>query len=317
MQSKYLKPSRTHNVSFFAAISHELRPVLVREMALQPFRDEQLNYFKFAYLVINEFPKALRQTFRSMWDNNNGHLPGHKPWDDSTAVRNLFLVTEGGKTRVPIHLSFDEWDCTALFQATIYARTFALADSKGGYSTLGELYVKSRKIPHGNFHASVESPGGNDAETFSLSIDQLRLLRNSICHKPSAEIDKMTFDQWVQHAKDTFKALGITTDPIDTIRDMTEAEFLTEKVRALEEDIKKASQEEIRFLREEVEDRLSDIAQSIQELQEDLKRSEAERKEQFQSLNEKLKDTMEKSKQKREVKPAVNKEGTGRTTLSN
>lgn len=127
----------------------------------------------------------------------------------------------------------------------------------------------------------------------------------------------MTFDQWVQHAKDTFKALGITTDPIDTIRDMTEAEFPTEKVRALEEDIKKASQEEIRFLREEVEDRLSDIAQSIQELQEDLKRSEAERKEQFQSLNEKLKDTMEKSKEKREVKPAVNKEGTGRTTLSN
>ena len=287
-------------------------------MALQPFRDEQLNYFKFAYLVIDEFPKALRQTFRSMWDNNARHLPGHKPWDDSTAVRNLFLVAEGGKTRVPIHLSCDEWDCTALFQATIYSRAFALPDSKGRHSTLCELYVKSRKLPHGNFHASVESPGGNDAETFSLSIDQLRLLRNSICHKPSAEIDKMTFDQWVQHAKDAFKALRITTDPI---RDMTEAEFPTEKVRALEEGIRKASQAESRFLREEVEDRLSDIAQSIQEVQEDVKRSEAERKEQFQSLNDKLKEelrnTMEKSKEKSEVKPAVNKEGTGRTTLGN
>ena len=159
-----------------------------------------------------------------MWDISVGHLPGHKLWDDSTAVRSLFLVTEGGKTRVPIHLSFDEWDCTALFQATVYARTFALPDS---HSTLSELYVKSRKLLHGKFHASVKSPGGNDAETFSLSIDQLRLLRNSICHKPSAEIDKKTFDQWVQHAKDAFEALGITTDPVDTIRVMTEADFPT------------------------------------------------------------------------------------------
>lgn len=285
-------------------------------MALQPFRDEQLNYFRFAYLVIDEFPKALRQTFRSMWDNNVRHLPGHIPWDDSTAVRNLFLVTEGGKTRVPIHLSLDEWDCTALFQATIHARTFSLPDSKGGHSTLSELYVKPRKLPHGNFHASVESPGGNKAETFSLSIDQLRLLRNSVCHKPSAEIDKKTFDHWVQHAKDAFKALGITTDPIDIKGNMTEAE-----VRALEEDIRKASQEEIRFLREEVEDRLSDIAQSMHELQKGLKRSEAERKEQFQRLNDKLKEelrnTMEESKEKYEAKPAVNQEVTGRTASGN
>ena len=125
----------------------------------------------------------------------------------------------------------------------------------------------------------------------------------------------------MQHAKDAFEALGITTDRIDTIRDMTEGKFPTEDVRALEEGIRKASQAESRFLREEVEDRLSDIAQSIQELQENVKRSEAERKEQFQSLNEKLKEelrnTMEKSKEKSEVKPAVNKEGTGRTTLSN
>lgn len=288
-------------------------------MALQSFRDEQLNYFRFAYLVINEFPKALRQTFRSMWDNKFGHLPGYQRWDDSIAARNLFLVTEGGKTRVPIHLSFDEWDCSTLFQATIYARTFALPDSKGHLRNLSYLYVKPRKLPRGNFHASVKSPGGNDAETFSLSIDQLRLLRNSICHKPSAEIDIMTFDQWVQHAKDAFKALGVKTDTVDTIGDMTEADFPTEKVRALEEDIRKASQAENRFLREEVEDRLADIAQSIQELQDGLKRTEAQRKEEFQSLNDKLKEelrnTVEQSKEKSEEKPKVDQDATGRTTL--
>ena len=278
-------------------------------MALQLFRDEQLNYFRFAYLVINEFPKALRQTFRSMWDNKFGHLPGYQRWDDSIAARNLFLVTEGGKTRVPIHLSFDEWDCTALFQATVYARTFALPDSKGLHRTLSQLYLKSHKLLHGTFHASVESPVGNDAETFALSIDQLRLLRNSICHKPSAEIDKMAF-----------KALGVKTDPIDAIGDMTEADFPTEKVRALEEDIRKASQEENRFLREEVEDRLLDIAQSIQELQDGLKRTEAERKKEFQSLNEKLKEeprNLEKSKEKSEEKRKVDEDVTGRTMLGN
>ena len=112
-------------------------------MALQPFRDEQLNYFKFASIVLNEFPKALRQTFKSMWDNNFAHRPGYQLWDDSTAVRNLFLATEGGKTKVPTHLAYEEWDCTALFQATIYAKSFALPDSTGHQKTLSELYVKA------------------------------------------------------------------------------------------------------------------------------------------------------------------------------
>lgn len=299
-------------------------------MALQPFRDEQLNYFRFAFLVINEFPKALRQAFSTMWDNNFGHLTGYQRWDDTTAVRSLFLSTEGGKTRVPINLSFDEWDCTALFQATIYARTFASPDSKGHPRTLSQLYVS--KLPHGKFHVSVESPGGNDAETFSLAIDQLRLLRNSLCHSPSSKIDKMTFDQWVQHAKDAFKALGVETDPVEAIGRLTDADFPTEKVRALEEDIRKASQAENQFLREEVKDRLldvrSDIAQSIQQLQDSHKRTETERKKEVQSLNDKLqlvkeelkeeiRNTMEKSKEKSEEKPAVNQEVTGRTTLGN
>lgn len=297
-------------------------------MALQPFRDKQLNYFRFAFLVVNEFPKALRQTFSTMWDNKFGHLPGYQRWDDSIAARSLFLVTEGGKTRVPINLSFDEWDCTALFQATIYAQTFALPDSKGHPRTLSQLYVN--KLPHGKFHASVESPGGNKAETFSLAIDQLRLLRNSLCHSLSSEIDTMTFDQWVQHAKDAFTALGVKTDPIDAISCLTD--FPTERVRALEEDIRKASQAENQFLREEVKDRLlevrSDIAQSIQELQDSHKRTETERKEELQSLDhklqlvkeelkEELRNTVEKSKEKSEEKSAVNQEVTGRTTLGN
>ena len=217
-------------------------------MALQPFQYEQLNYFKFASIVLNEFPKALRQTFRSMWDNTFGNLPGFQPWDDSTAVRNMFLNTEGGRTKVPTNLSYEEWDCTALFQATIYARSFALPDSAGHHQTRSDLYVKPHKLSHGSFHVSVVSPCGNEAETFALAIDQLRLLRNSLCHSTSSEIVKATFDQYVQHAKDAFNALGVKTDPIDVIGGLTDSDFPTKEVRKLEQGMKEETQAYVKFL---------------------------------------------------------------------
>ena len=217
-------------------------------MTVQPFRDAQLNYFKFAYIVLNEFPKALRQTFQCMWDHKFGHLPGFQPWDDSNVVRNLFLSSEGGTTKVPTNLSYHEWDCTALFQATIYARSFALPDSKGHHRTLSDLYVKPHKLPLGTLHVSVVSPSENKAETFALAIDQLRLLRNSLCQSSSSEIEKPTFDQYVQNAKDAFKALGVKTDPIDVIGGLTESDFPTEEVRKLEQGIKEETGAYIKFL---------------------------------------------------------------------
>ena len=190
---------------------------------MQPFRDEQLNFFKFSSLVLNEFPKALRQTFKTMWDNTYGGRPGFQLWDDSTAVRNLFATTEGGRTKVAIHQSYKDWDCTNLFQATIFARSFALPASTGS-STLSDLYLKPRALPHGSFHACVLSPGGNNAETFTLAIDQLRRLRNSLCHSTSSEMDKLTFDQRVNFARDAFQALGVSTAPIDAVGSLAESD---------------------------------------------------------------------------------------------
>ncbi|PFX15690.1 hypothetical protein AWC38_SpisGene20087, partial [Stylophora pistillata] len=230
-------------------------------MALQPFRDEQLNYFKFASIVLNEFPKTLRQTFKSMWDNSLTRLPGHQQWDDSIVVRNLFLASEGGpgKTKIPTNVSYEEWDCTALFQATIYAKSFALPDGRGHHRTLGELFVKPRKLAHGVFHASVTSPSGNNAETCALAIDQLRLLRNSLCHSHTSEIVKATFDQYMQHAKDAFKALGVKTDPIDVIGGLSESEFPTNEVRRLEEDMKEENRAYVSFLHQHLESISSDV----------------------------------------------------------
>ena len=85
------------------------------------------------------------------------------------------------------------------------------------------------------FHPSVVSPCGNKAETFALAIDQLRRLRNSLCHSDRSEIDKPTFDQYVQLAKEAFTALGIKTDPIDAIDGLTESDFPTKEIRKSEE----------------------------------------------------------------------------------
>ena len=171
------------------------------------FSDEQLNYFKFSLIVTKEFPRALRQTFRTMWDNKFGNMTGFKPWDDSPDVRKLFLMAEGGKTRVPTHLSYEEWDFLSLIHATIHARSFTGPYSKG----------QPLKLPHDKFLASVVSPVGYDLESSLHAIHQLRLLRNLFCHSLKAEIDKETFDHFVQQAKEAFIALGIATDKIDAI----------------------------------------------------------------------------------------------------
>ena len=221
-------------------------------MALQPYRDEELNFFKFTSIVLNEFPKVLRQTFKTMWDNTYGHCPSFQLWDDSTAVRNMFAATEGGGSKVPTHRPYSEWDCTALFQATIYARSFA---SHG--QTLNDLYLKPHGVPHGSFHASVVSPTGNNAETFALSIDQLRLLRNWLCHSSSSEMEKTTFDQYVQYAKDAFKAVGASTALIDAVENLTESDFPTNEIRKLEKGVK----EEIRAYMAFLESVNSDITE--------------------------------------------------------
>ena len=212
-------------------------------MALQPYREEDLNFFKFTSLVLNEFPNALRQTLKTMWDNTYGHRPGFQLWDDSTAVRNLFAATEGGKTKVPVHRSYHEWDCTALFQATIYSRAFAVH-----HGTLNEVYVKPRGLSHGHFHPSVVSTTGNNAETCALAIDQLRLLRNSLCHSTSSKIAKVTFDQYVKHAKDAFQALGVSTAPIDAVGSLLESDFPINEVRRLEQAINEEKKSYIKFL---------------------------------------------------------------------
>ena len=177
--------------------------------------DEQWNFLKFV-TVMKVFDKALRQTFKRMWNKKYGLL--HQ-WDDSKAVRKLLCNKEGGKDKGIKRLtnkSYEEWDTTALCKFTLYAKSFATRDSKGDLKTLDELYIKPRgPNPSGQFHASVIS--ANIDETYALATDQLRLLRNWCSHSTRAEMDKKTFDRFVKLAKDAFKALSVNTDNIDAI----------------------------------------------------------------------------------------------------
>lgn len=197
------------------------------------YRDDKLNFFKFSAIVTDEIPKALRQTFKFMWDRQFGTV---LLWDDSPAVRTLFKTKEGDTTKVPTNQSYEELDCTALFQATIFAQSFALPDSIGNYKTLSDLYVKPLGLPRGGFHASVVSSGGDDYETVALAIDQLRLLRNWLSHSVKGEMSKRTFNHYLQLVKDSFKALGLKTDEIDAIG--SEFGFPTSEVANLKRKIR-------------------------------------------------------------------------------
>ena len=230
------------------------------------FSPEQLNFFKFSAIVLDEFPIALRQVFIFMWDNL---VTGAPKWDDSVAVRNLFLRKEGGKTRyAPTDKSIKEWDCTALFDATVFAKTFAMPDGTGKLRTLKELYTKS--VPDGTFHHTVVSPSSNQAETYALALDQLRLLRNTLCHQISTrKIDKATFDGYVLLAKEAFAALGQNSTRIDEIGKLDEKDFPTETQQKLKDDLKKEKDAALKF--QQIEDHLKKILSQVVDVCSDVK----------------------------------------------
>ncbi len=233
-------------------------------MAVKPFSKEQLNFFKFSTLVLDEFPKVLRQIFITMWDSKIAIRPGFIPWDDSTKVRNMLLTSEGGKTDIPSTKSIEEWDCTALFKATIYAKTFGVPSSKG--SNLNDLYLKKVKPAPGSFHSSVQSSAGNQDETYALAIDQLRLLRNTLCHSPKPEIVKTDFDNYVQLVTNALTAVNIDTAFVNIIGQMSEDDFPTKKVEKLHECRLKELQA-ICMFHETLEQKLSAIEERTEKIE--------------------------------------------------
>ncbi len=176
----------------------------------------------------------------------------------------MLLTSEGGKTDIPITKSIEEWDCTALFKATIYAKTFGVPSGKG--LNLNDLYLKKVKPASGSFHSSVRSSTGNQDETYALAIDQLRLLRNTLCHSPKPEIVKTDFDNYVQLVTNALTAVNIDTTFVDIIGQMSEDDFPTKKVEKLQECRLKELQAVCMF-HENLEQKLSSIEERAEKIE--------------------------------------------------
>jgi hypothetical protein len=228
---------------------------------MQPYSDEELNYFKFASFVLKEFPDALRSIFVDMWDTRVA--PSSTVWDDSPLARNTLHNNEAPNTKIPTNKSFKEWDCTALFQATLYARTFALPDSTGKKKTLGEMHLKGREQVPAPFHSAVRSSSGDANETIALAIDQLRLLRNTLCHTSSPQINKVMFDDYVKHAKEAFTALNFSTTSLESIGNMKGSDFPTKEVEKLKEGINRMRNDFYLFLENEVKHEMSEVKHEL------------------------------------------------------
>lgn len=230
------------------------------------FSPEQLNFFKFSSVVLDEFPIALRQVFIYMWDTLVATTPGVPKWDDSVTVLNIFLAREGGAKKVPmLNKSFKEWDCTALFKASLFSQTFAMPDRTGIRRTLHELYVRPCALPPGAFHPSVISPMGKLAETYALALDQLRLLRNAHCHSLNTkDMDKVTFDRYITLAKEALTAFGQSTTKIDEIGSLGEEDFPTSRTQQLEDELKREKNAAIKF--RQIDNHLNKIESQVKDL---------------------------------------------------
>ena len=235
------------------------------------FSSEQLNFFKFSTVVLDEFPVALRKVFVHMWDTLVVPKYGCKKWDDSAAVLNWFLSKEGGATKVPtLNKPLKDWDCTALFKATLFSQSFAMPDGSGRLTSPDKLYVKPRGLISGAFHHCVLSPSGDQAETFALALDQLRLLRNTLCHQSSTrKLDKITFDQYLLLAKNAFYALRQATTKIDYVGNLGEDDFPTAKCQRLKDELKREKDAAIKF--KQIEDHLSQIKSGVKDVASDVK----------------------------------------------
>lgn len=215
------------------------------------FSLEQLNFFKFATVVFDEFPVALRLVFVFLWDNLVPTAPGTPIWDDSETVMNMFLAKEGDAIKLAPTLNESYKECpmpsptiSALFNAIRFAQTFDMPDGTGGVSTLDNLYVR---LP------SVRRPSvirlRSQTETSALALDELRLLLCALLNPQNIDegFDEVTFDNYIQRTKDAFTALGQDTTRIDEIRKLSEEAFPPARIQKLKDKLKREKSAAIKF----------------------------------------------------------------------
>lgn len=223
---------------------------------------DQLHFLKLAVVVFDVFPDAIRTAFEYMWNTLVATRPDLLNWDDSLQVRKQFLAEERGKTKyVRTDKSYKEWDCTALIEATLFAQSFAIPH--GSRDTLYKKYVEPCHLPDDAFHPTVISPSGDQAQTYALALDQLRRLRNYLCHQISTKkIPKATFDLIMQRCKDAIYALGQSVSKIEEVEKLSENEFPSDRRRQLEEELKKV----LKKIEDDIMAKVDDVGSDVKSM---------------------------------------------------
>ena len=158
------------------------------------FKEEQLNYYRICFITVDVISEGLRTIFKQQWDNRYKATLGE--WKDEPRNGLDFKNQESPRNQARnarllatmVNGNRAEWDCTMLFYAILYS------DSIGGGLT-----------------AAVQS-----------NVDDLRKFRNEVfAHLPRSYLSKPDFLAAIATVDGAFQGLGLSTQPIQEIRNQT------------------------------------------------------------------------------------------------
>ena len=169
--------------------------------AATKFSDEQLNYFRICCVTTDVLAEGLRTIFKQEWDNRYKATLGE--WKDEPRNGLDFYNKESPRNQkrnakllaTMINGNRAEWDCTMLFYAILYS------DCIGN-----------------SLNAVVKS-----------NVDDLRKFRNEeFAHIPRGHLSDPEFQNAITTVDVAFQALGLSTLPIQEIRN--QRSFPTEEL---------------------------------------------------------------------------------------
>ena len=163
-------------------------------MATEEYSDEQLNFFRLCHIVTDEIAESLRLFFKKEWDRlykedfgewKDVPQNGKDFYDGESLSKQEFNAKQ---LAIMINGNTAEWDCTKLFYAICYS------------DCIGR-YLKRE---------------------YKMALNILREIRNE-CHAHSlhGKISDVKFQCIIQQVEDAFKALDLSRDKIQMIREQT------------------------------------------------------------------------------------------------
>ena len=157
------------------------------------YTSQQLNFFRFCYIVLNLFPKGLRKIFKQEWDFRYKTTFGE--WKDAPKKGRDFCSNESRKSRsknarylaTVQNGNAAEWDCSCVIFAILYS----------------------------------DSIGTTLSAAIRGEVEGLRQVRNDIAHNVEANLTDDEFKNYVARVLLHFNALGLPINDIEEVKKQT------------------------------------------------------------------------------------------------